>query len=246
MIALLRYEAAILLRSHRWVFPLIAYGALICVGAAGSTTLAEGLGWSAAMLVPVLAFLTRSMLTAEPYAARACVAAAAGPVRAQLAALLTALGAGIVLALAGAVFTLLTSESVAKIPRPPLPRPPQTVAAKLTSTFAHPQVLAAGLVTAVVCLLVASAVGALCNPPLLRHPGAAMMATLALAVFALASGVSPAGAALRESRTAQVLPQAAQWPGAGSLIAATCLLAATWTASTYAAARRENRSPGAA
>jgi hypothetical protein len=239
VIALLRYHTAILLRSHRWVFPLIAYGVLISVGAAGSTTLAEGLGWSAAMLVPVIAFLTRSMLTAEPDAARACVAAAAGPVRTQLAALLTALGGGIVLAAAGALFTLLTSESVAKNPQP-------GIAAKVTATFAHPQVLAAGLATALVCLLVASAVGALCNPPLLRHPGAAMMATLAVAIFALASDVSPAGAALHVARTAQNLPQAAQWPGAVPVIAAVCLVAVTWTASTYAAARRENRSPGAA
>ena len=34
MTALLRYQAAILLRSHRWIFPLIAYGLLIAVGAA--------------------------------------------------------------------------------------------------------------------------------------------------------------------------------------------------------------------
>ena len=77
MIALLRYQAAILLRSHRWIFPLIAYGLLVAVGGEGSTPLAEGLGWSAAMLVPVVALLTRSMLTAEPDAARAVVAAAA-------------------------------------------------------------------------------------------------------------------------------------------------------------------------
>jgi len=36
VIALLRYETAIPLRSHRWVFPLIAYGALILTGAAGA------------------------------------------------------------------------------------------------------------------------------------------------------------------------------------------------------------------
>ena len=84
--ALLRYQTAILLRSHRWIFPLIAYGLLIAVGAAGSSSLAETLDWSGAMLVPVVAFLTRAMLTAEPDAARACVCAAAGgPVRAQLA-----------------------------------------------------------------------------------------------------------------------------------------------------------------
>ena len=98
MTALLRYQAALLLRSNRWIFPLIAYGALIAVGAAASTPLAEGLDWSAAMLVPAVAFITRSMLVAEPDASRAVVAAAAGPadgpVRAQLAALVVALGGG--------------------------------------------------------------------------------------------------------------------------------------------------------
>ncbi len=240
MIALLRYQAAILLRSHRWIFPLIAYGALIAVGAAGSTPLAGGLDWGAAMLVPVVAFITRSMLTAEPGAARACVAAAAGPVRAQLAALLAALGAGVMLAIGGACVEVLSSETASD--RNP---PPAGLAVKITALAAHPAILAAGLATAAVCLLVGSAVGALCNPPLLRHPGAAMLATLAVAVFALASGVSPAGAALRESSAAQSQPQAAHWPGGVPLAAAACLLAVTWTASTYAAARRENRSPGA-
>lgn len=94
MTALLRYQSAILLRSHRWIFPLIGYGLLIAVGAAGSSSLAETLDWSGAMLVPVVAFLTRGMLTAEPDAARACVCAAGGLVRAQLATLIVPLGAG--------------------------------------------------------------------------------------------------------------------------------------------------------
>ena len=98
MTALLRYQSAILLRSHRWIFPLIAYGLLMAVGAAGSSSLAETLDWSGAMLVPVVAFLTRGMLTAEPDAARACVFAAAGPVRAQLATLIVPLGAALSLA----------------------------------------------------------------------------------------------------------------------------------------------------
>jgi hypothetical protein len=42
-----------------------------------------------------------------------------------------------------------------------------------------------------VCLLVGSAVGALCNPPLPRHPAAAMLSTLAAIILALAAGVSP-------------------------------------------------------
>src|SRR6185312_1310649 len=53
MTALLRYQTSIMLRSHRWIFPLIGYALLIAVGAAGSTSLAETLDWSGAMLVPV-------------------------------------------------------------------------------------------------------------------------------------------------------------------------------------------------
>ncbi len=236
MIALLRYQTAILLRSHRWIFPFIAYGLLVAGGnatgatspatstllATQSTQLAQGLAWSAAMLVPVVAFLTRSMLTAEPDAARACVAAAAGPTRAQLAALLTAFGGGIVLGVAGACVTVLITGTA-------------------PAAAAHPEIFAAGLLTGVVCLLVGSAVGALCNPPLLRHPGAAMLATLAAAIFALASDVSPAGAALRHGGTSH----GALGPGLVPLLAAACLLAVIWGASLYAGARRDNRSPSA-
>ena len=229
MIALLRYQTAILLRSHRWIFPLIAYGLLVAAGAtspapgsallaAQSTQLAQGLDWSAAMLVPVVAFLTRSMLTAEPDAARACVAAAAGPAQAQLAALLTALGGGIVLGISGACVTPLVTGTA-------------------QAAAAHPEIFAAGLLTAVVCVLVGSAVGALCNPPLLRHPGAAMLATLAAAIFALASDVTPASAALRRGGTSH----GAQGPGLVPLLAAACLLAVIWGASLYAGARRDNR-----
>lgn len=236
MSALLRYQAAILLRSHRWIFPLIGYVLLIAVGAAGSTTLAETLDWSAAMLVPIVAFLTRTMLTAEPDAARACVAAAAGTVRAQLAALLVALGAGALLGIAGACFGLLTARAATTAPQ-------AGVFTKLTGAASHPGIVAAGLLTALVCVFVGSAVGALFNPPLLRHPGAAMLATLAAAVFGLASDVSPAGAALRFTAAGQSAgPLAAHWPGSFPLAAAVCLLAVTWAASVFAATRRDTRS----
>jgi len=233
MTALLRYQAALLLRSNRWIFPLIAYGALIAVGAAGSTPLTEGLTWSAAMLVPVVAFLTRSMLIVEPDASRAVVAAAAGPaggpVRAQLAALTAALGGGAVLGVIGAVFTLLTSE-------PAGIQPAGGVTDRVTATIHHPAIFLAGLATAVVCLFVGAAAGTLCNPPLLRHPGAAALATLAVVIVALAATVSPANAALRSAAPSNVT---AHWPSALSLGAAAALLAVTWTASALAAARRE-------
>jgi hypothetical protein len=79
VIALVRYQAALLLRSQRWVAPLLGYAALVAVSTSiGGQSLADGLDWSAAMLVPGVAWLTRSVLTAEPAAARACVAAAGG------------------------------------------------------------------------------------------------------------------------------------------------------------------------
>jgi hypothetical protein len=236
MIALLRYQSAILARSHRWIFPLIAYGLLVAVGGEGSTPLAEGLNWSAAMLVPVIALLTRSMLTAEPDAARAVVAAAAGPARAQLAALATALGGGAILGLAGAAFEVFASESVAR-------HPAGGELAKVTAVMADPSVLTAGLAIALVCVLVGSAVGALCSAPLLRHPAASLLSTLAVVVLALVSGVSPAAAALKD--TAPVTDAAAlalpHWPGVVPLVAAAGLLAVTWTASVLVATRRDSR-----
>src|ERR1700722_835566 len=193
MIALLRYQAAILLRSHRWIFPLIAYGALIAVGAAGSTSLAETLDWSGAMLVPVTAFLTRAMLTAEPDAARACVAAAAGPVRAQFATLIVPLGGAALLGLAGAVFDVLTAEAAASTPGS------GGLFAKLTAAAQHPGIVGGGLLIALVCLLVGSAAGALCNPPLLRHPAAAPLSTPAAIILALGVRPSPASALTRHA-----------------------------------------------
>jgi hypothetical protein len=236
--ALLRYQAAILLRSHRWIFPLIGYALLIAVGAAGSTSLAETLDWSGAMLVPVVAFLTRAMLTAEPDAARACVAAAAGPVRAQLATLIVPLGGGALLGAAAAVLDVLTAETASARPRSGL-------GGKLAAAADHPGIMAAGLLIAVVCLLVGSAAGALCNPPLLRHPGVAMLSTLAAIIVGLVADVSPAAAAIGHDPAASAGPLAANWPGPGSVAAAACLLAAAWTVSVIAATRRDAWSVGA-
>jgi hypothetical protein len=237
--ALLRYQAAILLRSYRWIFPLVSYALLIAAGAGGSTSLAETLDWSGAMLVPVVAFLTRALLTAEPDAARACVAAAAGTLRAQLATLLVPLGAGAVLGLAAAVFGIATAETASRVPQGGLP-------AKVAAAAHHPGIVAGGLLIALVCLLVGSAVGALCNPPLLRHRAAAMVSTLAAIVAALAFGVSPANAAIsRASAQAAGTPLAAHWPGPGALLGAVVLVAVTWGASVLAAARRDNWTVGA-
>jgi hypothetical protein len=215
VIALLRYQAALLVRSHRWIFPLITYALLISVGGAGSgrAALADGLDWSAAILVPVVALLTRSMLTAEPSAARACVSAARGPGRAQLATLLTAFAAGAVLALAGAGYELVTAGHSTALLSP----------------------LAAGLGKALVCVLVGSAVGTLFNPPLIRHPAAALLSTLAAVVVALVASVSPASAALRGNGAAI---QSAAWPAGAPLLVAFGLVGVSWAISCWLAGRR--------
>ena len=93
---------------------------------------------------------------------------------------------------------------------------------RITATIDHPAIFLAGLVTALVCLFVGAAAGTLCNPPLLRHPGAAVLATLAVVIVALAANVSPANAALRSDIASNT---AARWPSAVSLIAAAALLA---------------------
>jgi hypothetical protein len=209
MIALMRYQWAVLVRSHRWIIPVLLY--LVLIGVEGTTTLASGLTWAAAILVPVVAILTRSMLVAEPDAARAVVAAARGPIRSQLAALLVALSAGAVLAVLGAAFELVVSSHDSG------------------------RALAAGLLVAVVCLLVGSAAGALCNPPLLRNRGLAIMATTAAVIFALAAAISPANAALRSSGTSA---HGVSWPTPLAFGAALALFAITWAASALAAAHR--------
>jgi hypothetical protein len=213
--ALLRYQSELLFRSHRWILPLIGYALLLAVGGAGdgSQSLATGLDWSAAILVPVVAVLTRSMLTAEPGGSRACVAAASGAAKAQLATLITAFGAGAVLGLAGAGYELLTSGHRSGLLNP----------------------LTTGLPTALICALVGSAIGTLFNPPLIRHPAAALLCTIGAVVLAWVARISPANAALRGNGA---LLRSAAWPTGLPLVAALVLVVVAWTASCWLAGRR--------
>ena len=222
MTALLRYQAAILFRSHRWVFPLISYVLLISVaGVGGSQSLSDGLDWSALTLLPVVALLTRSMLTAEPGAARACVAAAAGPRRAQLAVLISALAAGAVLALAGAGYEMATSANVGRL----FTSQPGLLAS----------ILGAGLGKAAICAFVGSAVATFCNPPVIRHQAVALLSTISAAVLALVSSVSPASAVVRGNGAAV---QSASWPTGVPFLVAVVLLVVSWLVSAALAARR--------
>ena len=239
MIALVRYELAVLARSQRWVAPLLAYGAAVAgLGAAsgavsgaasgalggalggglggGPQTVGQALRWSALLLVPVAAWLTRVALTAEPDAARACVAAAAGPRRAQLAALTAALVAAALVGVGGVAWALVAGGYGA----------------------GWPGEVGAGLLVMMTCLLVGSAVGAACNPPLVRRPGAAALATVVFAVVALAWSASPANAAVTSAGPGVPEVPGHGWPSGLALAAAIVLAALVWAVSAAAAARR--------
>jgi hypothetical protein len=214
MIAMVRYQGALLGRSVRWLPPVLLFAGTVVAGSFGGMPLADGLGWSSAMLVPAVGWLTRVALTMEPGAARACASTAGGARRAQLATLVVALAGGVALALLGAGFELATTA-----------RPRHGLGALAVE----------GVVAGVTCLLIGSAIGALCNPPLIRHRGYAMMSTAAVAIAAIAASGSPANAAIRDTSAG---------PGGGvhlavvPLVAALVLAGVSWTASVLTAPRR--------
>jgi hypothetical protein len=228
VIALSRYELSLLLRSYRWIAPavLFAFGVFALGGATlrHGAGLGPGLAWSALMLVPVEAWLTRSMLTAEPAAARACVAAAGGPRRTQAAALIAA-------AVVGAAFGLVGIAG--QVIRLGVPRSVGTNAIRVGQLFSD---LGGGLGAGLICLLVGSAVAALLNPPVIRRPATAVLGTTGAVVLALAWNGSPANAAVRSVGYAG---QERTWPAGVALVATLGLVTAAWTISTQVAARRD-------
>jgi hypothetical protein len=228
VIALARYQLSLLLRSYRWIPAVVLFG-LGVIGLGGGTLprgagLREGLAWSALMLVPVEAWLTRSMLTAEPRAARGCVAAAGGPRRTQLAALIAPTVFGAALGLLGVVWELASLG----VPRSKLSNGIEVGA--LVGT------IGGGLAAAVVCLLVGSAVAALLNPPVVRRPAAAMLATTGAVVLALAWSGSPANAAVRSVGYGA---EEHTWPAGVALVSAVALMVVAWLISVQVAARRD-------
>ncbi|MCX4540704.1 ABC transporter [Streptomyces sp. NBC_01565] len=175
MTALLRYQGALLLRSQRWLAPVLLYAAFLAVGFRPGDPVPDSLGYAAAALVPVTAWLVRICVTVEPDAARDCAAAAAGPVRAHAAALLTGLGWGFGAGVLGAVAVLLLGD-------------------RAGTTL--PAAALAGASAVLVCALTGAAVGALCARPLLRAPGYAVGAAGLGCLLALVTAGSPARVAV--------------------------------------------------
>jgi hypothetical protein len=108
--ALVRYQLALLLRAQRWLPPLLLYAGVLGVGVRAGQPVLDSLGYAAAPLVPVAAWLVRVCVTGEPEAARHCAAAAVGPARAHLAALLAALTVSSVLGAASVPVVVAVSD----------------------------------------------------------------------------------------------------------------------------------------
>lgn len=183
MTALLRYRTALLLRSYRWLPPLLLYAAFLAIGlTAGPQPLLDSLGWNAAALLPASAWLVRVCVTGEPPAARACVAAATGPVRAHMAGLLAALVCSAPAGVAGTCVVLWVADPHTTDHLKAVPVGPAEVS---------------GVLAVLVSALLGTAVGALTNPPVLLRPGWAVPVTTGAAVAVLVAGGSPANAAVR-------------------------------------------------
>jgi hypothetical protein len=181
MTALLRYQAALLVRSQRWLPPFILYAAFLGVGVQSGQPILDSLGYAAAALLPVAAWLVRICVSGEPPAARACVSAASGPGRAHLACLLVALAAAVAL---GTVVTLLVT-----VISDPVSADHQVRVSRVAAG-------GAGLLATLACALLGTAVGALTAWPLLRSPGRAVPTMLLAALMAVVTTGSPAQAAV--------------------------------------------------
>jgi len=181
MTALVRYHAELLLRSQRWLPPVILYAAFLGIGVQSGQPVLDSLGYTAAALLPVAAWLVRICVAGEPDAARACAAAARGPARAHLACLLTALLAAVALGVAATLLVTLVSD--------PASNGHRVHVAPLRAG-------AAGLPAALACALLGTAVGALTNRPLLRSTGRAVPSMLLAALLSLVVAGSPAQAAV--------------------------------------------------
>ncbi|MFJ6510040.1 ABC transporter [Streptomyces sp. NPDC091406] len=221
MTALLRYQAALLARSQRWLAPLLLYVAVLAVGVQSGQPVLGSLGFAAAALLPVTAWAVHLCVGQEPPAARTVASAAVGPRRVHLAALLTATGCAAVLAAVTTAVVLLVSS------------PATDDGARAVS---RPSAALAGLLAALCCVLLGAAVGALSSRPVVVRRGWSVAAAVFGSLLALVTTGSPARFAVTAlvtgSRTGTFGP-----PVLPSLAAAAIAVAAAFLVCRIAARR---------
>ncbi|WP_327068496.1 ABC transporter [Kitasatospora sp. NBC_01302] len=223
MIALLRYQFELLVRSQRWLPPFLGFALVLGMGVAGDQPMMDCHAYAAALLIPVTAWYVRCALTADPPAARACLVAPAGPARVYLASLGAALGAGLLLALleVGVIWLVCGRTTI---------RPGFEVS--------WPHAAAAGLLAAVCGVLVGAVVGALSHRPVLLRGSYGILAVLGLTVPAWVLPVSPANQAVRALMTGSQRAHVC-YPLLAPALAALLLLAVAAGAAVLAGRRTE-------
>jgi hypothetical protein len=213
--ALCRYQLADLLRSQRWVAPLLTYTLfLAALYASDAGAAVPAFGVTAIALLPVSAWLTRVVLSVEDDAARQVTAATVGgQLRVQAALLVSA-----VVAAAPFVVLAVGWASVAN-------------AGNVTGWRAY----LGGLGIHSVLALLGVGLGATLSRPLVRAPGAAALAIVGVVVVVLIVPWSPVAGLLRVLETdphrgfaAQLMP---------SVVALLVLAAAAGALSLFAARR---------
>lgn len=227
-VAVARYYAVLLARTQRWLPPVLCYGVMLAIDSANGDTTADAFAYSAAFLLPVSAWFTRSVLTVEPAEAAAITATATGPMRARIAALSAATCYGLLCAVAGTLVAIGTGGGIGR-----------------TSTALS------GLSTEVVCVLIGTAVGALTAPPLVPAAGWGVLLAGLLALGLLVARFSPAAMGIRALTLAANSSNGGGSAGSGSsgsngvvhypvaaLPLALIVAGAAWAVSTAAAARR--------
>jgi hypothetical protein len=175
--AVVRYYAMLFGASQRWLAPALLYGIALAIDSAGGDRASDGYAYSAAFLVPVAAWMTRSMLTLEPPEATSMTATLVGPARARLAAL----SAAAVFALACAVIGAIVASAA--------------------GTGGGTSVVLAGLCTELICVLMGSAAGAVAAPPLVPATGWGVLLAGLLSLGLLIARFSPADLSIRALTT---------------------------------------------
>jgi hypothetical protein len=171
--AVVRYYATLFGASQRWLAPTLLYGIALAIDSAAGDQTSDAYAYSAAFLVPVAAWMTRSVLTLEPAESVSMIATLVGPARARLAALSAAAGFGLACAVIGAIV------------------------AGLASTGGSTTVTLAGLCTELICVLMGSAAGAVAAPPLVPATGWGVLLAGLLGLGLLIARFSPADLSIR-------------------------------------------------
>ncbi|MBB5954196.1 hypothetical protein FHS29_000766 [Saccharothrix tamanrassetensis] len=169
MTALVRYLLADVLRTQRYLPPLLVFAAVLAMFNAGDAgPPPSAYAGSCAFLYPVATWLTIVIATAEDPVRRAVTVTTAGWGRTQAAVTVLSCAAVTVVALFAALVPVLTQSR---------PYPPATVAL--------------GLASLVVCGLTGVGVGVLCARPVITRPGWSVLAATALVVLAFLFGRTP-------------------------------------------------------